>query len=176
MVCQFLLYSKVNLLYVYIYPLFFGFPSHVGHHRALSRVSCTQQQVPIIYLFCAQYQQCICVSLNLPIPPHPFSPLVSTGCVYALFYGITLTLSVCQFFISFVSLNICKQIISVSSISLLSIFWQCQFISILIPQGCFKVQCYIFNILRRIKEKKNGKCAKTGKLNNGSYYRRQSYA
>ena len=26
-------------LYTYIYPLFFGFPSHLGHHRALGRVS-----------------------------------------------------------------------------------------------------------------------------------------
>ena len=33
---QFLLYSKVNQLYAYICPLCFGFPSHLGHHRALS--------------------------------------------------------------------------------------------------------------------------------------------
>ena len=31
--------SEVNLLYIYI-PSFFGFPSHLGHHRALSRVPC----------------------------------------------------------------------------------------------------------------------------------------
>ena len=40
MVCMFLLYSKVNQLYVSIYLPFFGFPSHSGHHRALSRVPC----------------------------------------------------------------------------------------------------------------------------------------
>ena len=34
----FLLYSNVNQLYEYIYPLFFRFPSHLGHHRILSRV------------------------------------------------------------------------------------------------------------------------------------------
>ena len=34
MLCEFLLYSKVNQLYIYMYPLFFGFPSHLGHHRA----------------------------------------------------------------------------------------------------------------------------------------------
>ena len=28
-----------NQLYIYIYPLFFGFSSHLGHHRALSRVT-----------------------------------------------------------------------------------------------------------------------------------------
>ena len=30
--------QKVNQLYVCIYPLFFGFPSNLGHHRALSIV------------------------------------------------------------------------------------------------------------------------------------------
>ena len=35
---MFLLYSKVNQLYVYVY--LFGFPSHLGHHKALSRVPC----------------------------------------------------------------------------------------------------------------------------------------
>ena len=39
MLCQFLLYSKVSQLYVCKYPLF-GFPSHLGHHRAWSGVSC----------------------------------------------------------------------------------------------------------------------------------------
>ena len=32
--------SKMNQLYMYIHPLFFGFPSHLGHHRALNRVLC----------------------------------------------------------------------------------------------------------------------------------------
>ena len=39
MSCLFLLYSKVNQLCICIYSLFGGFPSHLGHHRALSRVS-----------------------------------------------------------------------------------------------------------------------------------------
>ena len=40
MLCYFLWYSKVNQLYVYmyIYPLFFAFPPHLCHHRALSRI------------------------------------------------------------------------------------------------------------------------------------------
>ena len=43
--CWFLLYSKVSqLLYTYnIYPPCFIFFSHIGHDRALSRVSCTIQ-------------------------------------------------------------------------------------------------------------------------------------
>ena len=39
--CHFLLqllYSKVNQLYIYIYPLFFVFPSHFSHNKVLSRV------------------------------------------------------------------------------------------------------------------------------------------
>ena len=38
MLCLFPLDSKVYQLYVYIYPHFFGFVSHLGHHRAMSRV------------------------------------------------------------------------------------------------------------------------------------------
>ena len=50
MCCQFLLYSKVNDLYIRISTLFL-FPFHLGHHRALSRVLCAIQQVIISYLF-----------------------------------------------------------------------------------------------------------------------------
>ena len=38
MLGQLLLYSKMNQLYVSVYALCFGFPSHLGHHRGLSRV------------------------------------------------------------------------------------------------------------------------------------------
>ena len=52
MLCQHLLYSKVNQLYVYIYiPPLFRLPSHLGHHRALNRVPCAIQQVLIIIYF-----------------------------------------------------------------------------------------------------------------------------
>ena len=40
---KFLLCSKINQLYVYIYPCFFRFPSRLGHHNALGRVPCTIQ-------------------------------------------------------------------------------------------------------------------------------------
>ena len=43
--CQFLLYSKVNQPYVYRFPLFFGFPSQLSHHKALSRAPCPVQWV-----------------------------------------------------------------------------------------------------------------------------------
>ena len=74
MLCQFLPHSKVNQLYIYIYLLFFGFPSHLGHQRALSRVPCALQQVLISYLFYTQ--QCIHVNPNLPIHPTPLPPMV----------------------------------------------------------------------------------------------------
>ena len=35
------LFQWVNLLYIYIYPLVFGFPSHSGHQRALSSLCYT---------------------------------------------------------------------------------------------------------------------------------------
>ena len=57
MLCQFLLCSRVNQSHICIHPLIFGFPSHVGHQRALSRVPCAIQQVLISYLF--YMQQCI---------------------------------------------------------------------------------------------------------------------
>ena len=48
-----MLYSKVNQPYIHIYSLF-GFPSHLGHRRALSRAPCAVQQVLISYLFDTQ--------------------------------------------------------------------------------------------------------------------------
>ena len=49
MLCQSLLYSKVNQQCVYLYTIFFGFPSHLGRHRPLSRVPCAIQQVLIVH-------------------------------------------------------------------------------------------------------------------------------
>ena len=61
-----------SALFIHIY-LFWGFLSHLGHHRALSRVPCAKQQVLISYLF--YIQQCIYVSPNLPIHPTAHFPL-----------------------------------------------------------------------------------------------------
>ena len=44
--------TRKLIIHMYIkYPLFFGFPSHLGHHRALSRVPCAIWLVLISYLF-----------------------------------------------------------------------------------------------------------------------------
>ena len=82
--CQFLLCSKVNQLYVYIYPLFLRFSCHLGHRRALTRVPCAIQQVLISYLFiCSSVYTSVSISRLIP-PPHSalvsislFSPSVS---------------------------------------------------------------------------------------------------
>ena len=50
MLCYFLLYNKVNKLHVYIYALFFGFLSHLGHCGTMRRVPCAIQWVLISYL------------------------------------------------------------------------------------------------------------------------------
>ena len=73
MLCQFLLYNKVNQLYVYIYPLFFGFPSHLGHHRALSRVPCAIQFSLVINFI----HSINSVYMSIPFSQfilHPFPP------------------------------------------------------------------------------------------------------
>ena len=49
--CQFLLDSKVNQLHVYIYPLFSGVLSHLGHYKVPSKVVCATQKALISYLF-----------------------------------------------------------------------------------------------------------------------------
>ena len=43
MLCDFLLYNEVDQPHVYVNPLFFGFPSHLGHHRALNGDPCALQ-------------------------------------------------------------------------------------------------------------------------------------
>ena len=37
--------------YEYIYPLFFGFPSHLGHQRTLSTVLCLYSRFPLVIQF-----------------------------------------------------------------------------------------------------------------------------
>ena len=39
------MYSKVDLLFVYIHPLFTGFLHHLGHPRALSRAPYATQTI-----------------------------------------------------------------------------------------------------------------------------------
>ena len=56
-----------HLLCLLLYPFFFGLPSHVGHHRALSRVPCAIQQVLSSNLLVVY----ICVTPHFPTHPTP---------------------------------------------------------------------------------------------------------
>ena len=61
MVCQFLLYNKVNQLYIYIYPHISSplrfppshppYPTPLGSHKALSWSPCAMRLLPTSYLF-----------------------------------------------------------------------------------------------------------------------------
>ena len=69
-------YSKMNLLYIHIYPLFFRSFSHIGYYRILSIVPYAIQWVLISYLF-------ICRSVYMSILISQFSspslpPLLTT--------------------------------------------------------------------------------------------------
>ena len=87
MVCQFLLYNKVNQLYIYIYPhipLPLASPSHppyltpLGGHKAPRSSPCAMWLVPPSYLF--YIWQCIYVHANLSLRPSlPFPLPVSSS-------------------------------------------------------------------------------------------------
>ena len=78
MLCYFLLY-KVNQSPIYMCPLIFGFPSHLGHHRALSRGS-TVYSLPVLYSIFSLViyfihsidTECMSISVSQFILPCPF--------------------------------------------------------------------------------------------------------
>ena len=67
LLCPFLLYSKVSQPYIYMYSLFFEFPSHLSHLRAWSRVPCAIQSVLIVqssmYMSKNKIQSCLTVTV-----------------------------------------------------------------------------------------------------------------
>ena len=68
----------------YVYAVLFGFPSLLGHQRALGRVMCAIESVLTSYLFYAEHQYCIYVNPNLLIHPTiPVSHLVSI-CLFSM--------------------------------------------------------------------------------------------
>ena len=82
MLCYLLLY-KGNQLHVYIYPFFWGFPSHLGHHRTMSRVPCAIQQVLISYFLYIVAIVHICQSQS-PNSSHPTIPPASI-CLFSVY-------------------------------------------------------------------------------------------
>ena len=102
--CLFLLYSKVNQLYIYTYPLSFGFPSHLGYRRVLSRVLCVIQWVLISSLSYTKFQYCVYINSNLRIHPTtpPSTPLVSIICYFCLCVYFCFAKSfICTIFLDF---------------------------------------------------------------------------
>ena len=71
--------ESVICIHIFLPPLF-GFPFHLGHHRALNRVPCAIQQVLINYLYYTQYQQYIYVNPNLLFNPPLFPPWCPQVC------------------------------------------------------------------------------------------------
>ena len=71
--CLFLLYSKVNQLYIYIHPLFFRFFPHIGHYRVLieSPVLHSRFLVVICFTYSSVYMS-IPVSQFIPPPLTPW--------------------------------------------------------------------------------------------------------
>ena len=60
---MFISFNKVDQLHVYLYSLFFVFPSHLRHHRSLSRIPCAIH---------SQFSQVMCslhgnVYMSIPI-------------------------------------------------------------------------------------------------------------
>ena len=68
---SFLPYIEVNRLYRYIHPLFFGFPSHLGLHRALGRAPCAIQQVLNQFSPVAQSCPTLCNAMGCSVPGYP---------------------------------------------------------------------------------------------------------
>ena len=74
--------SNVNQLYVHIYPLVLGFPSHLGHQGKLSRVFHSMEYfLLVIYFMHSSVYRSIPISqFFLPTFPHVVSiPLFSTS-------------------------------------------------------------------------------------------------
>ena len=108
MLCQFLLYCKVNQLYTYICPLFCRFFFQIGHYRVLNRVLSAIQQVLISYLF--YIQQCV---QSIPISQF-IPPLLPPGKHKFVFY-------ICNF-ISILQISYLYPIFQIPHISNVTIF------------------------------------------------------
>ena len=93
----FLRCNKVNQLYMNIHPLFFRFPSHLGHHRALSIVLCAIQEVLVIYF--------IYSSVYMSVPVSQFIPLHLTPVISLSLFSISGSLLFANKFIYIIFLD-----------------------------------------------------------------------
>ena len=63
---------QVDQIYICLYPLFFRFHSHLGHHRALSSFLCYRvNSLLVIYFVYSSAYMSITISQSIPLPlPH----------------------------------------------------------------------------------------------------------
>ena len=79
----------MNQLYVYIYPSFFGFPSHLSRHRALSRAPMLYSRFPRVICFIHGINSVYTsITISQLIPPPTPSPLVSV-CLFSISVSIS---------------------------------------------------------------------------------------
>ena len=90
--------SAIWEAFVYTHPLFFGFPSHLGHHRALSRAPCAVQSVLIShFIHSSSVHMSIPVSQSIPTPWRPYICSLHL-CLYYCFVSkiiYTIILDIC---------------------------------------------------------------------------------
>ena len=112
MLCQFLLYSKVNQLYVYIYPLFFiSFPfrSPQSIEQSLLSYTVDSHLLSILYIVSVVY---ICQSQSLNLSPSSFHPWYPYVCSLSIVKDpLTVLVCVCSWARYSVSL-ICWSVLS----------------------------------------------------------------
>ena len=106
--CRWILYhlSHQGSPYVCIYPLFSGFPSHIGHHRGLSWVPCAilSRFSLVIYFIHSINNVYMSIPISQFIPPLPVPPLVS---IYLFSMAVSLFLLCPKFHLEVLFLSGC---------------------------------------------------------------------
>ena len=86
-----------------MYHLLFGLPSQLGHHRAMSRVPCTVQEVlcfnklvlfikiQTVMYFIHTYRYNIRLYVNLNLPTHPTSPFLFGVHMFVLYICVSIS-------------------------------------------------------------------------------------
>ena len=79
----------MNQLYVYICPCFFGFPSHLSHHRALNRVPMPYSRFSLVICFIHGISSIyMSITISQLIPPPTLSPWESI-CLFSISVSIS---------------------------------------------------------------------------------------
>ena len=81
MLCQFQVYSMVNQLYIYMYPLFFfifRFFSHIGHYRVPTCFKSRQELEFQVSVLCISWQKCCILNIYIEEKSHSLNIFEST--------------------------------------------------------------------------------------------------